>query len=94
MSADFRSPFGAGSSEVEPTPAIAQVVPLSTTEQARLPVLPFGYAANAGRPLDAVATAECLVAAHPEANVSRSEVLDTLVFVASDAGVTTVVEAK
>jgi len=67
-----------------------------------MPLLPLAVeiakqvanAANAGTPLDAVATAECLVVAYPEADVSKSEVLDTLVFVASDAGVTTVVEAK
>jgi hypothetical protein len=65
-----------------------------------MPLLPLAVeiaetvanAANAGRPIDAVATAEHLVAAHPEAEVTRADVLDTVIFVASDAGVTTAVE--
>jgi hypothetical protein len=49
-------------------------------------------AADAGRPLDAIATAEHLVSAYPEAEVSRADVLDAVIFVASDAGVITAVE--
>jgi hypothetical protein len=67
-----------------------------------MPLLPLAVeiaekvanAADAGTLLDAVATAERLVAAHPEADVSKSDVLDTVIFVASDAGVTTVAEAR
>jgi hypothetical protein len=40
-------------------------------------------------PLDAVTTAEHLVAAHPEAEVSKADIRDAVICVASDAGVPT-----
>lgn len=65
-----------------------------------MPLLPLAVeiadkvadAADAETPLDTVAIAEHLVAVHPEADVSKTDVVDTINFVASDAGVTTAVE--
>lgn len=37
--------------------------------------------------LDAATTADCLLAAHPEAEVSKDDVRDAVVCAASDAGV-------
>ncbi len=62
-----------------------------------MPLLPLAVeiadiVANAGdaeTPLDAVTTADHLVAAHPEAEVSTADVRDAIICVASDAGVPT-----
>lgn len=66
----------------------------------KMPLLPLAVeiaekvviAADAETPLDAVAAADHLFAAHPEADVSRADVLDAVIFVANDAGVTTTFE--
>lgn len=61
-----------------------------------MPLLPLAVeiadkvtrAADAGAPLDAIATVDFLVFAHPEAEVSKADVLDAVIFLASGAGVT------
>jgi len=67
-----------------------------------MPLLPLAMeiaeivvtAGDAETPLDAETTADDLVAAHPEAEVSNADVRDAIISVASDAGVPTAASSQ